>query len=83
LCADDWWSRDGPLQTARSKTAIINVASDAGKYRSNTGIGGIPYAAAKAGAMQLTKAHGVPPRATEHYGERDCTRQRVVRGRDA
>jgi len=34
---------------------IINMASNAGKYRSNTGIGGIPYAAAKAGVMQLTR----------------------------
>ena len=34
---------------------IINMASNAGKYRSNTGIGGLPYAAAKAGVMQLTR----------------------------
>jgi NAD(P)-dependent dehydrogenase (short-subunit alcohol dehydrogenase family) len=34
---------------------IINMASNAGKYRSNTGIGGIPYGAAKAGVMQLTR----------------------------
>ncbi|HKV43108.1 MAG TPA: SDR family NAD(P)-dependent oxidoreductase [bacterium] len=34
---------------------IINMASNAGKYRSNTGIGGIHYGAAKAGVMQLTR----------------------------
>jgi 3-oxoacyl-[acyl-carrier protein] reductase len=35
---------------------IINMASNAGKYRSNTGLGGIPYSAAKAGVIQLTRS---------------------------
>lgn len=35
---------------------IINVASNAGRYRSNTGFGGLAYSAAKAGVLQLTRS---------------------------
>jgi NAD(P)-dependent dehydrogenase (short-subunit alcohol dehydrogenase family) len=35
---------------------IVNISSNAGKYRSNVGIGGIPYAAAKAGILQFTRS---------------------------
>lgn len=45
----------GPYMEKQRYGRIINMASNAGKYRSNTGIGGIPYAAAKAGVMQLTR----------------------------
>lgn len=44
-----------PYMEQQQYGRIINMASNAGKYRSNTGIGGIPYAAAKAGVMQLTR----------------------------
>jgi NAD(P)-dependent dehydrogenase (short-subunit alcohol dehydrogenase family) len=37
---------------------IINISSNAGKYRSNVGIGGIPYAAAKGGSCN---SRGVRP----------------------
>jgi 3-oxoacyl-[acyl-carrier protein] reductase len=35
---------------------IVNISSNAGKYRSNVGIGGIPYAAAKGGILQFTRS---------------------------
>ena len=35
---------------------IINIASNAGRYRSNTGFGGLPYSAAKGGVLQLTRS---------------------------
>ena len=35
---------------------IINVASNAGRYRSNTGFGGLAYSAAKGGVLQLTRS---------------------------
>lgn len=35
---------------------IINIASNAGKYRSNTGTSGISYSAAKGGVLQLTRS---------------------------
>jgi 3-oxoacyl-[acyl-carrier protein] reductase len=44
-----------PLMERQGYGRIINMSSNAGKYRSNTGVGGIPYAAAKAGVMQLTR----------------------------
>ena len=34
---------------------IINIASNAGRYRSNTGFGGLAYSAAKGGVLQLTR----------------------------
>lgn len=44
-----------PLMERQGYGRIINMSSNAGKYRSNIGIGGIPYAAAKAGVLQLTR----------------------------
>ncbi|HYB44542.1 MAG TPA: SDR family oxidoreductase [Candidatus Methylomirabilis sp.] len=35
---------------------IINVASNAGRFRSNTGFGGLAYSAAKGGVLQLTRS---------------------------
>lgn len=35
---------------------IINIASNAGKYRSNTGSSGISYSVAKGGVLQLTRS---------------------------
>ena len=35
---------------------IVNVASNAGRYRSNTGFGGLAYSAAKGGVLQLTRS---------------------------
>jgi 3-oxoacyl-[acyl-carrier protein] reductase len=35
---------------------IVNIASNAGRYRSNTGFGGIAYSAAKGGVLQLTRS---------------------------
>ena len=35
---------------------IINIASNAGRYRSNTGFGGLAYSAAKGGVLQLTRS---------------------------
>lgn len=42
---------------------IINIASNAGKYRSNTGVSSIAYSAAKGGVLQLTRstAHALGP----------------------
>jgi 3-oxoacyl-[acyl-carrier protein] reductase len=45
-----------PHMERQSRGRIINIASNAGKYRSNTGIGGIHYSAAKAGVLQLTRS---------------------------
>jgi NAD(P)-dependent dehydrogenase (short-subunit alcohol dehydrogenase family) len=44
-----------PYMEGQRYGRIVNMASNAGRYRSNTGIGGIPYAAAKAGVLQLTR----------------------------
>jgi 3-oxoacyl-[acyl-carrier protein] reductase len=35
---------------------IVNIASNAGRYRSNTGFGGLAYSAAKGGVLQLTRS---------------------------
>lgn len=42
---------------------IINIASNAGRYRSNTGVSSIAYSAAKGGVLQLTRstAHALGP----------------------
>lgn len=44
-----------PYMENQGHGRIINMASNAGRYRSNTGLGGIPYAAAKAGVLQMTR----------------------------
>ena len=48
---------------AQKKGRIINISSNAGKYRSNTGMGSFAYSAAKGGVQQLTRtiAHELGP----------------------
>lgn len=48
---------------AQKNGRIINIASNAGKYRSNTGMGSFAYSAAKGGVLQLTRtvAHELGP----------------------
>jgi NAD(P)-dependent dehydrogenase (short-subunit alcohol dehydrogenase family) len=41
---------------ARGRGRIVNIASNAGVYRSNTGSSGISYSAAKGGVVQLTRS---------------------------
>jgi NAD(P)-dependent dehydrogenase (short-subunit alcohol dehydrogenase family) len=50
-----------PTMRSRSAGRIINISSNAGRYRSNTGISSIAYSAAKASVLQLTRslAHSV------------------------
>jgi 3-oxoacyl-[acyl-carrier protein] reductase len=50
-----------PAMRSRGSGRIINISSNAGKYRSNTGISSIAYSAAKAAVLQLTRslAHSV------------------------
>ncbi len=50
-----------PMMRSRRIGRIINIASNAGKYRSNTGVSSIAYSAAKAAVLQLTRslAHSV------------------------
>src|SRR6185312_3720122 len=45
-----------PAMIERKAGRIINIASNAGKYRSNTGSSGISYSAAKGGVLQLTRS---------------------------
>jgi NAD(P)-dependent dehydrogenase (short-subunit alcohol dehydrogenase family) len=46
-----------PHMEERRYGRIVNISSNAGKYRSNVGtIGGISYAAAKAGVLQFTRS---------------------------
>jgi 3-oxoacyl-[acyl-carrier protein] reductase len=45
-----------PIMRSRSSGRIINISSNAGKYRSNTGISSIAYSAAKAAVLQLTRS---------------------------
>jgi 3-oxoacyl-[acyl-carrier protein] reductase len=45
-----------PEMERMSYGKIVNISSNAGKYRSNVGVGGIPYAAAKAGILQFTRS---------------------------
>jgi NAD(P)-dependent dehydrogenase (short-subunit alcohol dehydrogenase family) len=45
-----------PLMRLRRKGRIINIASNAGKYRSNTGVSSIAYSAAKSAVLQLTRS---------------------------
>ena len=48
---------------AQKNGRIINISSNAGKYRSNTGMGSFAYSAAKGGVLQLTRtiAHELGP----------------------
>src|SRR5262245_7881748 len=50
-----------PAMRSRGGGRIVNISSNAGKYRSNTGISSIAYSAAKAAVLQLTRslAHAV------------------------
>jgi NAD(P)-dependent dehydrogenase (short-subunit alcohol dehydrogenase family) len=50
-----------PAMRSREGGRIVNISSNAGKYRSNTGISSIAYSAAKAAVLQLTRslAHAV------------------------
>jgi 3-oxoacyl-[acyl-carrier protein] reductase len=50
-----------PAMRSRGSGRIINISSNAGKYRSNTGLSSIAYSAAKAAVLQLTRslAHSV------------------------
>ena len=51
------WCRAGArAMIARGGGRIINMASNAGRYRSNTGSSGISYSAAKGGVLQLTRS---------------------------
>lgn len=52
-----------PGMRAQKSGRIINIASNAGKYRSNTGMGSFAYSAAKGGVLQLTRtiAHELGP----------------------
>jgi NAD(P)-dependent dehydrogenase (short-subunit alcohol dehydrogenase family) len=46
-----------PLMERQGHGRIVNISSNAGKYRSNVGtVGGIAYAAAKAGILQFTRS---------------------------
>lgn len=45
-----------PGMKQRKYGRIVNIASNAGKYRSNTGAGGVSYSAAKGAVLQLTRS---------------------------
>lgn len=45
-----------PAMRDQTSGRIINISSNAGKYRSNTGISSIAYSAAKAAVLQLTRS---------------------------
>jgi 3-oxoacyl-[acyl-carrier protein] reductase len=45
-----------PSMIARGFGRIINIASNAGKYRGNTGVSGLSYATAKGGVLQMTRS---------------------------
>ena len=45
-----------PAMRRQAWGRIVNIASNAGRYRSNTGFGGLAYSAAKGGVLQLTRS---------------------------
>jgi len=45
-----------PAMRAQRRGRIINISSNAGKYRSNTGMSSLAYATAKGGVQQLTRS---------------------------
>jgi 3-oxoacyl-[acyl-carrier protein] reductase len=45
-----------PLMRGQKSGRIINMSSNAGRYRSNTGVSSISYSAAKAAVLQLTRS---------------------------
>ena len=59
-----------PMRRQR-RGRIVNVASNAGRHRSNTGFGDLAYSAAKGGMLQLTAEHGARARARRHHRQRD------------
>jgi NAD(P)-dependent dehydrogenase (short-subunit alcohol dehydrogenase family) len=50
-----WSQAAAPAMIARKAGRIINIASNAGRFRSNTGTSGLSYSAAKGGVLQLTR----------------------------
>jgi len=59
---------------------IVNIASNAGRYRSNTGFGGLAYSAAK-GESSSSPGAWLMSWERRHHRERDRARQRPVRAR--
>jgi NAD(P)-dependent dehydrogenase (short-subunit alcohol dehydrogenase family) len=51
-----WSQAAAPALAAHGRGRIINISSNAGRYRSNTGTSGISYSAAKGGVLALTRA---------------------------
>src|SRR5262249_20508713 len=53
----------GPAMRRQGRGRIVNIASNVGRFRSNTGFGGLAYSAAKGGVLQLTRsvAHELGP----------------------
>ncbi|HEX9771472.1 MAG TPA: SDR family NAD(P)-dependent oxidoreductase [Kiloniellales bacterium] len=50
-----WCRASAPAMISRGRGRIINIASNAGRYRSNTGSSGLSYSTAKGGVLQLTR----------------------------
>jgi len=51
-----WSQAAAPAMAANGRGRIINISSNAGRYRSNTGTSGISYSAAKGGVLALTRS---------------------------
>ena len=50
-----WSQAAAPAMIARGRGRIVNIASNAGRYRSNTGGSGLSYSTAKGGVLQMTR----------------------------